>query len=165
MTGLRRPCRTPSQVIGADLAFFSRFNAGLPIFDQVWKAHVRVCASSARLEVLFASSNASLTEPVTICHPKPRWTPLDPSAVSQYHSIIRNITVAIDEETYVAARVIAAAQGSSISALVKQFLKDLTARDARFEALAQEEENIRARIEDFDAAARLPRGDLYRQDP
>lgn len=76
-----------------------------------------------------------------------------------------NITVAIDEETYLAARVRAAAQGSSISALVKQFLKDLTARDARFEALAQEEENIRARIEDFDAAARLPRGDLYRQDP
>ena len=78
---------------------------------------------------------------------------------------MRNITVAIDEETYVAALVRAAAQGSSIFALVKQFLKDLTARDARFEALAQEEENIRARIEDFDAAARLPRGDLYRQDP
>jgi plasmid stability protein len=152
-------------VIGADLAFFSRFNAGLPISDQVWKANVSVCASSARLEVLFASSNASLTDPVTICHPKPRWKPLDPSAVSQYHSTMRNITVAIDEETYLAARVRAAAQGSSISALVKQFLKDLTARDARFEALAQEEENIRARIEDFDAAARLPRGDLYRQDP
>jgi len=78
---------------------------------------------------------------------------------------MRNITVAIDEETYLAARVRAAAQGSSISSLVKQFLKDLTARDARFEALAQEEENIRARIEDFDASARLPRGDLYRQDP
>lgn len=78
---------------------------------------------------------------------------------------MRNITVAIDEETYLAARVRAAAQGSSISALVKQFLKDLTARDARFEALAREEETIRARIEDFDAAARLPRGDLYRQDP
>lgn len=78
---------------------------------------------------------------------------------------MRNITVAIDEETYRAARVRAAAQGSSISALVKQFLKDLTARDARFETLAQEEVTIRARIEDFDAAARLPRGELYRQDP
>ncbi|MCG9917507.1 MAG: hypothetical protein MH112_14275 [Phenylobacterium sp.] len=77
---------------------------------------------------------------------------------------MRNITVAIDEETYLAARVKAAAQGSSISALVKQFLKDLTALDARFEALAREEEDIRVKIEDFDAEARLPRGDLYRQD-
>jgi hypothetical protein len=78
---------------------------------------------------------------------------------------MRNITVAIDEETYLAARVRAAAQGSSVSALVTQFLKDLTARDARFEALAREEETIRARIKDFDAAARPPRSDLYRPDP
>lgn len=78
---------------------------------------------------------------------------------------MRNITIAIDEETYRAARVKAAAKGSSISALVKQFLKDLTARDARFDALAQEEETIRARIEDFDAADRLQRGDHYRPNP
>lgn len=152
-------------MIAAGLACYSRFTAGLPISDQVWKAGAPACASGARLEVFFAPSSAPLVDPVTIRRPKPRWTPLDPSTVSQYHSSMRNITVAIDEETYLAARVRAAAQGSSISALVKQFLKDLTARDARFEALAQEEENIRARIEDFDAAARLPRGDLYRQGP
>jgi len=75
-----------------------------------------------------------------------------------------NITIAIDEETYRAARMIAAAQGSSVSALVKEFLVELTTRDARFEALVQEEERIRARIKEFDATDRLARDELYRQD-
>lgn len=78
---------------------------------------------------------------------------------------MRNITVAIDEATYLAARMKAAEQRSSVSALVRQFLKDLAARDERFEALAQEEASIRARIDDFDAAARLPRDHLHRQEP
>lgn len=73
-----------------------------------------------------------------------------------------NITIAIDDDTYRAARMMAAAQGSSVSALVKQFLQDLAARDARFEALAQEEDLIRARIEGFDADDRLPRDALHR---
>ena len=59
----------------------------------------------------------------------------------------------------------AAEQRSSVSALVRQFLKEFAARDERFEALAQEEARIRARIDDFDAVARLPRGDLYRHEP
>lgn len=75
-----------------------------------------------------------------------------------------NITIAIDEETYRAARMKAAAQGSSVSALVKEFLVELTTRDARFEALVQEEERIRARIKEFDATDRLARDELYRQD-
>ncbi|MBY0447530.1 MAG: hypothetical protein K2P95_02475 [Hyphomonadaceae bacterium] len=75
-----------------------------------------------------------------------------------------NITIAIDEETYRAARMKAAAQGSSISALVKEFLVELTTRDARFEALARDEDAIRARIDSFDASDRLTREELYRHE-
>lgn len=75
-----------------------------------------------------------------------------------------NITVTVDEDTYRAARIKAAAQGSSVSALVKQFLAELAGRDARFEALAQEEEAIRARLDGIDAADRQSRDDLYRDE-
>lgn len=75
-----------------------------------------------------------------------------------------NITVTVDEDTYRAARIKAAAQGSSVSALVKQFLAELADRDARFEALAQEEEAIRARLDGIDAADRQSRDDLYRDE-
>lgn len=73
-----------------------------------------------------------------------------------------NLTIAIDEETYRAARMKAAVQGLSISAMVKRYLIELTAQDARFASLAQEEEAIRARIEGFDASDRLARNELYR---
>jgi cell division protein FtsB len=73
-----------------------------------------------------------------------------------------NVTITIDEDTHRAARMIAAAQGSSLSALVKQFLVDLAQRDARFKALAAEEAAIRAEITDFDAAERLPRDEAHR---
>lgn len=73
-----------------------------------------------------------------------------------------NITVTIDEETHRAARIMAAAQGTSLSALVKQFLTDLAQREARFEALAADEAAIRARIDAFDGADRLPRDEVHR---
>lgn len=73
-----------------------------------------------------------------------------------------NITLTIDEETYRAARMKAAAAGTSVSALVRDYLVKLTQADARFEALLAQEEAIRAGIEGFDAADRLPREVVHR---
>jgi hypothetical protein len=39
---------------------------------------------------------------------------------------MKNVTISIDDETYKAARIYAAASGTSVSALVKQYLADLT---------------------------------------
>ena len=40
---------------------------------------------------------------------------------------MKNITVSVDEETYRMARITAAERGTSVSAMVREFLKTLTA--------------------------------------
>jgi hypothetical protein len=74
-----------------------------------------------------------------------------------------NITISIDENTYRAARVVAAAKGASVSSLVKEFLITLTEQDARIAALVEQEAAIREEISTFDAADRLPRDQLHRR--
>jgi hypothetical protein len=74
---------------------------------------------------------------------------------------MKNITVSVDEETYRKARVKAAEQSTSVSALVKQFLSKLVSSEGEFERLLRDERAIRERIQDFSAGERLPRDDLH----
>ncbi len=39
---------------------------------------------------------------------------------------MKNITVSVDDETYRRARIVAASRGTSVSAIVREFLLDLT---------------------------------------
>jgi plasmid stability protein len=84
------------------------------------------------------------------------------ATVSQYHSRMPNITLTLDEDTYRAARIKAAEAGTSVSALVRDYLISLTQADARFAALLAQEETLRAGIQGFDASDRLPRETLHR---
>jgi hypothetical protein len=76
---------------------------------------------------------------------------------------VKNITVSIDEETYRRARIKAAEQDTSVSALVKRFLAELASGESDFDRLKREEQQLRARILAFKASDRLPREGVHRR--
>jgi len=78
---------------------------------------------------------------------------------------VKNITVSIDDETYRRARMRAAEQDTSVSALVRRFLTELAAGEGDTERLKREERELRARIRTFSAGNRLPRDDAHERDP
>ena len=76
---------------------------------------------------------------------------------------MKNITVSRDDETYRRARMIAAQRDTSVSALVKRFLRDLGSGESETERLKRQERELRERITDFDASDRLSRDDVHRR--
>jgi plasmid stability protein len=74
---------------------------------------------------------------------------------------VKNITVSVPDDVYRAARVQAAERGSSVSALVADYLRSLSGREAEFERLEEKRRRIIAGIEGFRAADRLSRDELY----
>jgi hypothetical protein len=70
---------------------------------------------------------------------------------------MKNITVSVDDETYRLARMKAAEQETSVSALVKAFLTALAEDESDAERLRREERALRAQIKAFCAADRQPR--------
>ena len=68
---------------------------------------------------------------------------------------MKNITVSVDNETYRRARVKAAELETSVSALVKQFLAELSADESDAQRLKREERALRERIGAFRADYRL----------
>ena len=84
---------------------------------------------------------------------------------------MKNITVSIDDETYRLSRIKAAEEGTSVSALVRSYLIELTRGqnpDTRFERLRQLQddtlESIRARGGGLYAADNVARDSLYERD-
>jgi hypothetical protein len=76
---------------------------------------------------------------------------------------VKNLTVSLDDETYRRARTIAAQRDTSVSALVKGFLLELTSAESKTERLKREERALRESIVEFDASDRLSRDDVYRR--
>lgn len=74
---------------------------------------------------------------------------------------MKNITVSLDEETYRRARIIAAQRDTSVSALVKEFLRELGSGESEIERMKREERALREQIAAFDASDRLSRDDLH----
>jgi predicted CopG family antitoxin len=74
---------------------------------------------------------------------------------------MKNITVSVDDETYRRARMKAAEQDTSVSALVRRFLAGLAQEESDVERLKREERALRARIKTFRAADRLSRDDAH----
>ncbi len=58
---------------------------------------------------------------------------------------------------------IAAQRDTSVSALVKGFLLELTSGENTTERLKRQERELRERITDFDASDRLSRDDVHRR--
>jgi plasmid stability protein len=76
---------------------------------------------------------------------------------------MKNITVTVDDETYRKARIKAAEQDTSVSALVKHFLTELAAGENDTERLKREERALRECIKSFRAGDRVSREDLHRR--
>jgi hypothetical protein len=74
---------------------------------------------------------------------------------------MRNITVAVDDETYKRARVAAAERDTSVSALVKAYLEQLASHETEIERLKRQEREIRSQIAAFNAGDRISREDLH----
>lgn len=74
---------------------------------------------------------------------------------------MRNITVAVPDDVYRAARVRAAERGSSVSALVRDYLDSLSTHDAEFRRLEAMQRKVQAEIASFRAADRVGRDELH----
>jgi hypothetical protein len=74
---------------------------------------------------------------------------------------MKNITVTVPDEVYHRARIRAAEQGRSVSALVAKFLESLADDDAEFRRLEALEKRVLAEISAFDARDRLSREELH----
>lgn len=72
-----------------------------------------------------------------------------------------NITVSVPDNVYRAARISAAERGSSVSALVADYLHSLSRHEAEFVRLENQERRIQSQIERFSARDRLNREDLH----
>lgn len=78
---------------------------------------------------------------------------------------MKNITVSVDDDIYHSARIRAAEQKTSVSALVKKFLREVVLEDSPFDKLARQEVSLRQRLrsrpESFRAADRLTRDEAH----
>ena len=72
-----------------------------------------------------------------------------------------NITVSVPDDVYRQARIKAAEEGTSVSALVARFLSTLGDGEEEFDRLAARQEEVLAEIEDFRAGDRLERDELH----
>jgi plasmid stability protein len=74
---------------------------------------------------------------------------------------VRNITVTVPDDVYRRARVLAAEQGRSVSALVTEFLAGLAAREAEFARLEALQREVQESIDRFSGADRLTRTEVH----
>ncbi len=74
---------------------------------------------------------------------------------------MKNITVSVPDDVYRTARVRAAERGSSVSALVTEFLHSLSRREAEFVRLEAQQRRVQRSIEHFRASDRLDRDVIH----
>ena len=74
---------------------------------------------------------------------------------------MKNITVAVPEEVYRRARIRAAEQGRSVSALVADFLRSMADDDAEFSRLEALQQRVQAEIVAFRGGNRLDRDQVH----
>ena len=74
---------------------------------------------------------------------------------------MRNITVSVPDEVYRAARIRAAEEGLSVSAMVAAYLRSVAGVDPEFARLEAQQHRIQAEIAHFRASDRLGRDELH----
>lgn len=74
---------------------------------------------------------------------------------------MKNITVSVPDEVYRRARIRAAEQGRSLSALVAEFLSRLSDKEAEFARLEALQKRTQQQITRFSAADRLSRDEIH----
>ena len=74
---------------------------------------------------------------------------------------MKNITVTVPDDVYRNARIRAAERGTSVSALVGEYLRALSGRGAEFSRLEAQQQQIQSQISRFRAGDRLDRDQLH----
>jgi plasmid stability protein len=74
---------------------------------------------------------------------------------------VKNITVAVSDDVYRAARIRAAERGSSVSALVAEYLRSLSEGESEFLRLEAQQREIQDEIDRFRARDRLGRDEVH----
>jgi plasmid stability protein len=74
---------------------------------------------------------------------------------------VPNITVSLPDDVYRRARIRAAEQNTSVSALVRKFLCDLGGEETDFERRKRLQDSVLASIERFSARERLRRDEVH----
>lgn len=70
---------------------------------------------------------------------------------------MKNITVSVPDEVYRQARIRAAHEGTSVSGLVGDYLRSLSAQESEFTRLEAEQHRVQRQIRRFRAGTRLDR--------
>jgi plasmid stability protein len=74
---------------------------------------------------------------------------------------VKNITVSVSEDVYRAARIRAAERGSSVSALVAEYLRSLSQAESEFLRLEAQQREVQNEIDRFRARDRLGRDEVH----
>jgi plasmid stability protein len=74
---------------------------------------------------------------------------------------MRNITVSVPDEVYRAARIRAAEEGRSVSAMVAAYLRTVAGVDPEFARLEAQQRRLQSEITRFRAADRVGRDELH----
>ncbi len=74
---------------------------------------------------------------------------------------MKNITLSVPDEVYRAARIRAAERGSSVSAMVADYLRAIAREDATFARLEAQQHAIQEEIATFRAGDRVDRDELH----
>jgi hypothetical protein len=74
---------------------------------------------------------------------------------------VKNVTVSVPDDVYRAARIRAAERGSSVSALVADYLRSLSADDAEFLRLEAQQQQVQDEIGRFRSGNRLGRDEVH----
>jgi plasmid stability protein len=74
---------------------------------------------------------------------------------------MKNITVSVPDDVYRNARICAAERGSSVSALVADYLRSLSSSEAEFARLEAQQRRIQSAITRFSARDRLDRAAVH----
>lgn len=74
---------------------------------------------------------------------------------------MKNITVSVPDDVYRSARIRAAERGSSVSAIVTEYLRSLSGGSTEFTRLEAQQRRIQRQIRRFTAADRLGRDEIH----
>lgn len=75
---------------------------------------------------------------------------------------MKNITVSVPDEVYLRAKIKAAERSTSVSAMVRLYLVELSQEDSEFDRLLRLQNEVVNSIAAFEASSRLSRDELYR---
>jgi hypothetical protein len=74
---------------------------------------------------------------------------------------VKNITVTVPDAVYREARIRAAERGTSVSALVGEYLRAISEEDSEFARLEAQQRQVQEEIDSFRARDRLDRTELH----